>query len=77
MKHPSSVIRVPREREAPTPEITPVLESPLDLVWKERVGPSTPGALTGFLKAMFYLSLWGLGFWGVGAFINHWLHGRW
>ncbi len=77
MKHPSSVIRVPREREAPTPEITPVLESPLDLVWKEKVGPSTPGGLAGLLRSVFHLTLWGLGLSGVGACINHWLHGRW
>jgi hypothetical protein len=77
MKHPSSIIRVPINREAFKPEKVPILESPLKWVPEEKVGPSQKGWFTGLLTAMLHLTMWSIGLLGVGTLVDYALHGRW
>jgi hypothetical protein len=76
MRHASWITRVPRDKEAPKPEIVPILESPLRWLSEEKVASSKCG-FSGLVAAVLHLTFWCAGFLGVGTLISYALHGRW
>ena len=75
--HHSLIMRMPENLAPQVPEIVPISEPSLDLVWEKNVGQSRKGWFGGLATSLFQLSVWGVGLWGVGALISYALHGRW